>query len=238
MNKKVLTRCAGALLAGGVSLAYVAPVNAALPAITAVAADATQTEAPTFAEGKVTELKGNYTVADNGTLVIDEEGATLEGNGFTLTGHLVIKANNVTVQNLNIKSVTTGSTRYTKTAITVGEDTAPQNGEANLTGIVIDNVKIICEADAKKNFLANGISINTAAKDATCKIVNSTITSSTVKGEGWYPVGIIVNAPNSAISAADYFKAENNNTFPEGEVVVAAVQYAEEGGYGNAGRVR
>ena len=231
MNKKVLTLCAGALLAGGVSLAYVAPVNAALPAITAVAADATQTEAPTFAEGKVTELKGNYTVADNGTLVIDEEGATLEGNGFTLTGHLVIKANNVTVQNLNIKSVTTGSTRYTKTAITVGEDTAPQNGEANLTGIVIDNVKIICEADAKKNFLANGISINTAAKDATCKIVNSTITSSTVKGEGWYPVGIIVNAPNSAISAADYFKAENNNTFPEGEVVVAAVQYAKEGGY-------
>ena len=226
MNKKVLTLCAGALLAGGVSLAYVAPVNAALPAIAAVAADATQAEAPTFEVNTVTKLTSNYTVAENGTLIIDKEGATLDGQNFTLTGHLVIKANNVTVKNLNIKSVTTGSTRYTKTAITVGEDTTNE-GEADLTGIVIDNVNITCEASG--SFLANGISINTSAEDATCKITNSTITSSNSVGDGWYSVGVIVNAPKSAISAADFFTEESGNTFDD--AVVAAVQYAEESGY-------
>ena len=226
MNKKVLTLCAGALLAGGVSLAYVAPVNAALPAITAVTA--TQTEAPTFEANKVTELTGDYEVADNGTLTIDKEGATLDGKGYTLTGHLVITANNVTVKNLNITSVTTGSTRYTKTAITVGEDTQ-NKGEVELTGIVIDNVKITCKANTGEGYLANGISINTSAKDATCKITNSTITSSNSVGDGWYSVGIIVNAPNSAISAADFFTEESNNKF--NDAVVAAVQYAEGSGY-------
>ena len=225
MNKKVLTLCVSALLSGGMSLAYVAPVNAAIPAVTAVAEDPVQEVAPTFEVNTVTKLTGNYTVAENATLTIEKEGATFDGQGYTLTGHLVIKANNVTVKNLNIKSVTTGSTRYTKTAITVGCDS--NGSELPLTGIVIDHVTI--EAEASDGLLANGISINTTAENATCQITNTTIGSSEVKVNTWYPVGIIVNAPQSKISAADYFASGNNNKFSG--AVVAAVQYANGGGY-------
>ncbi|OUO51952.1 hypothetical protein B5F77_09450 [Parabacteroides sp. An277] len=197
MNKKVLTLCAGALLAGGVSLAYVAPVNAALPAVTAVTAETS--EDYTFEAGETTELTGDYTVkAENGVWVIDQENATLDGQGHTLKGRLHIKASGVTIKNLTIDYESAGSNRSQKTGILVGADTS-EEGQA-IDDVTIDNVTL--EGSAKDGKLANGISINTTDEEAVFTINNCTITTNNaiVNEQNEFPVGILITGTETPIS--------------------------------------
>ena len=198
MNKKVLTLCAGALLAGGVSLAYVAPVNAALPSVTtAMAAQAEETL--TFEAGETTKLTDDYTVkAETGVLVIDKENAVLDGQGNTLKGRLHITASGVTIKNLTIEYESAGSTRSQKTGILVGADS---NGVGqDIDDVTIDNVAL--EGSAKDGLLANGISINTTNEDATFTIKNCTITTNNaiVNDNNEFPVGILITGTKAPVS--------------------------------------
>ena len=209
MNKKVLTLCAGALLAGGVSLAYVAPVNAALPAITAVAA--AQEEAATesvsisdFGEmegvtvdGSEITLSKNVKLEDNQCLLIDEAGTVLNGGDHILTGHIAITANNVTVKDLTVEYESKGSNRSDKAGILVGADTGTDDLDIN--NVTIDGVTL--KGSAEGIYLANGISIRTTNEDAVFTIKDCEITTNNkiVNDNNDFPVGILIYGTKTPI---------------------------------------
>ena len=186
MNKKVLTLCAGALLAGGVSLAYVAPVNAALPAITAVTAE----ESETAVTLETLKEKPGVTVSDNeiyitqdinlgdGYLLVDEEGVKLIGTGTgdgdaTFFGRIIITAEDVTVDNLKIVLENkAGNARTQKNTIVVYASSAT---------ITNNSLKAV-EVEGK---LANGISIFPKTADATFTVSGNTISNVNTAVDSW-----------------------------------------------------
>ena len=139
MNKKVLTLCAGFLLAGStVAFAQEATVTKVLPSVGG---------ALTFTDGKLT-LDDDYSVPDSlkGYYIINTPNVTLDGKNKTLTGRLVIAAENVTIKNLDIvnslESAVSGGF-WNNTAVTVFADDFAITG-STITGSVNDGNSTNC----------------------------------------------------------------------------------------------
>ena len=229
MNKKVLTLCAGALLAGGVSLAYVAPVNAALPAITAVAAAQEETAALSLEEfvamdgvsrsGNVITISKTVTLPESKFyLLIDEANVTLVSqNEAELNGRIAIIVDGVTVDGLTINNtVKTNLGSFWKNGITVVAS------EVTLT-----NNTIVCGVakDATSGAMANGISIFPTAETVEYNIAGNTIEAANVITGQWQSSGILISEgtayPNDAAKKTsvlkdfDASKIAKENSFDE-----------------------
>ena len=149
MNKKVLTLCAAMLLTGSL-----ATVNAAsvLPNAEVVEQSITVEDAVIDFTDDL-DLKGDY-------LLINDDNVTINGNGHTLTGRLVINAKGVKVNNLNVIVKPSKDASVYKNAITVISE----------GGVVIDGGTI--KAEEGEFAQSNGVSIFPTAADATFEIKN------------------------------------------------------------------
>lgn len=183
MNKKVLTLCAAMLLCGSLTT-----VNAA-----------SQSTDWLKSQPKVEVVGDVYTIGQdlnlgNDYLLINKNGVTIKGaNGATLTGRIVIAAENVTVTGLNIVLDNQASNiSVYKNAITVKAASA-----------TITNNKITCKAGS--GLMANGISIFPTSSSASYKVEGNTITSANGIVDTWQSAGVLVseNLANFDIDGAE-----------------------------------
>ena len=138
MNKKVLTLCAAMLLTGSLVTIEAAPkLPAEVPGI-----ELTE-------NGAVITITKDVDLGDNYLLISNPNVKIIGDNQATLKGRIVINAENVTVENLNIllKNEASEFSAY-KNAITVVASSVTLRGNV-----------ITCEASSEKGYMANGISI-------------------------------------------------------------------------------
>ena len=132
-------------------------------------------------------------------LVISQDNFVLDGAGHTLTGHIVITGNNVTVKNLtidycNVIPKSTGGINVSravhKTAITVIAES-----------VTLDNNVINCSSDY---WLANAITIFPTKEDAKIIVTNNTITGANPEANSWSSTGLQIvgdyNLANTGVS--------------------------------------
>ena len=122
MNKKVLTLCAAMLLGGSLSTMYATDASKDLVG---------ENQIINAVEDGVINLTGNVTCEGTNYWVITQKGLTINGNGNTLNGRLVIAAEGVTINNLTINDELTSAVLggfYNNTAITVFADDFTLNG--------------------------------------------------------------------------------------------------------------
>ena len=242
MNKKVLTLCAGALLAGGVSLAYVAPVNAALPAITAVASVQEETVALSLEDlvamdgvsrsGNVITISKEVTLPEGKYyLLVDEANVTLVSqNKAILNGRIAITAEGVTVDGLTINNIVkTNKGSFWKNGITVVAS------KVTLTGNTI-----VCGVAEKpdEGAMANGISIFPTAETVEYAITGNTIEAANAVTGQWQSSGILISEgttyPNDAekttavLKDFDASEITKNNIFEECAGNVTLYDYTSE----------
>ena len=171
MNKKVLTLCAAMLLCGSLTT-----VNA-----TSQSTDWLKSQPKVEVVGDVYTIGQDLNLG-NDYLLIEKDGVTIKSaNGATLTGRIVIAAENVTVTGLNIvlDNQTSNISVY-KNAITVKAASA-----------TITNNKIICKAG--NGLMANGISIFPTLSTVSYKVEGNTITSANGIVDTWQSAGVLVS---------------------------------------------
>ena len=228
MNKKVLTLCAGALLAGGVSLAYVAPVNAALPAITAVAAVQEETSALSLEEfveldgvsrsGNVITISKEVTLPEGKLyLLVDEANITLVSqNKAVLNGRIAITAEGVTVDGLTINNIVkTNTGSFSKNGITVVASNVTLTGNTIVCGIT---------EDAEDDAMANGISIFPTEKTVDFDVTGNTVKAAkdVAESDGSVSAAILISEGLSLSGVVEGLKDVTTATLGESFDAVAA----------------
>ncbi|MGM9759367.1 MAG: DUF6383 domain-containing protein [Parabacteroides sp.] len=167
MNKKFSTLVAALLLSGALCSVQATDV--------AKYKDLTVAET-TFVldniKDNVLEFTGDVTLPDEVPfLVINQNNLTIDGNGYTFTGRIVVLAENVTIKNLNIVNdpKVNGGSCY-KNAITLAA------ASGTITGCTIDCKVTDKDKDkADNNLMANGIVIFPTKADAKYSISGNTI---------------------------------------------------------------
>ena len=117
MNKKVLTLCAAMLLTG--SLATINAESVLPGAVSGI---------ELVNNGAIIDFDDNVTLKEGQFLLITENNVTINGNHKTLTGHLVITGENVTVNDLNVIVKPSKNSSVYKNAITVAAKYVTING--------------------------------------------------------------------------------------------------------------
>ena len=184
----------------------VAPVNAALPGVTAAMqtlANENEVSLEKFKEMEGVTVNGNEIVLSQkvdlkGKYVkIDQGGIVLNGQRNVLAGHVVIAVDNVTVKDLTVEYESKGSNRSDKAGILVGADTGANDFDIN--NVTIDGV--ILKGSVKGEYLANGISIRTTDEDAVFTIKDCEITTNNkiVNKNNDFPVGILIYGTKTPI---------------------------------------
>ena len=170
MNKKFSTLVATLLLSGALFTLNAAPVQVE---------DGLLNKTEISVNGKNYTFTQDIKLEANDYWLIDEEGITIDGAKHKFTGRIVVKAENVTIKNLNIvlKNATSNYSYY-KNAITV------------VAGSVkIENNNIDCsvkKVEGVEALMANGISIFPTKADGKYVVSGNTISNANAIGQGNY----------------------------------------------------
>ena len=189
MNKKFSTLVATLLLSGALFTLNAAVVSdiSSVNGVEVVAATETTPKTIKFIDDVV--------FGENGDdyLIITEEGTIVDGNGKTLTGHLVINAEKVTVKNLTIKH-NGGPETFTKSAISVFASSV------TITGNTI-------ECKGTESYLANGIILFPTKTKVEYNVSGNTIKNASNRVDKWQSFGIKVAENAASTSTLEGFTA-------------------------------
>ena len=184
MNKKFSTLVAALLLSGALFTVDAAPVG--MDAFVS-----SNSEKVSLASG-VMEFTGDVTLSNyQDYLLIDQDNVTIEGNGRTLNGRIVVTGKGVTIRNLIVNfdnaapaqgSSELGSYDPTiainKTAIAAYTD-----------GLTITGCKIYCSS---KNWIANAITVYPKSTSAKIEISNNEVYNAKQVKDEWAASAIMI----------------------------------------------